>query len=198
MYKQLILVLVNVLFFCTGCPEEMVGAPCVPETDRGEFNIQVSGETWSIETGSVQCATRICLTQVRVNDLATTAVREACKADPTTENCWDRENGPVQLKFSFCSCRCQDQDGNKLSDNPDKYDYLCECPPSTVCQEVMDPIEGGSPKVPGGYCVPSCINTPCSTADDGTPEICTPSKNSEEPWKWFCDPIPEAATEPAE
>ena len=168
----------------------MVGAPCIPETDNGTFNVDINGKTWSIETGSVQCATHICLTQVRTNPQVSGNRKDDCKNDPTIENCWlndDETEGPVQLKFSFCSCRCRDPEGNTQATNPDKYDYLCECPPSTVCEEVMEPIEGVSDKLPGGYCVPNCIANPCDSID--SIEICTPSKSSEEPWKWYCDEI---------
>lgn len=191
MYRYIGGLLMALMFLCTGCPEEMVGAPCVPETDKGEFNIDVEGVTWSLETGSVQCATRICLTQIRPNQ---TASKGDCEERNNLDACWKGNNGPVQLKFSFCSCRCMDAEGHKYKDNTDKYDDLCECPPSTVCEKVMEPIDGGPPNLPGGYCVPSCIHTPCSPdPNTGEPRICTPSKNSDEPWKWYCaevlDPV---------
>jgi hypothetical protein len=155
-----------------GCKEEMVGAPCTPETDKGEFNSSLQGTTYSIETRSVQCATRICLTKTeRVGNL------EDCKADPTLENC---EN--LQDKFSFCSCRCKDAEDHTYQSNPDKYDYLCECPPNTLCEEVLTKIEEAPEKIAGSYCIPKCIANGCPEQDD----VCVPSKNAEEPWNWKC------------
>jgi len=181
------------LLFVAGCKEEMVGAPCIPETDNGAFNVDIAGQSWSIETGSVQCATRICLTQVGRNPRTNDGQIADCKANPSLEACWGEEEQasdlPVQLKFSFCSCRCRDPQGNTYNTNPDKYDYLCECPPSTICEDVMEPIEGVSDKLPGGYCIPNCIANPCESTEEGV-EICTPSKNSEEPWKWYCAAVP--------
>lgn len=154
-----------------GCQEEMVGAPCTPETDKGDFNTTLEGETYSIETRSVQCETRICLTKTKL-----VGSKLECKNDPTMENCED-----VQTKFSFCSCRCKDIDGHTYQSNPDKYDYLCECPPNTLCEEVLGAIEEAPEKITGSYCIPKCIANTCDL-----PEICTPSKNAEEPWNWKC------------
>ncbi|MDD5305767.1 MAG: hypothetical protein PHU25_00460 [Deltaproteobacteria bacterium] len=110
----------------------------------------------------MQCETRVCLTRT---------VFES--------------NG--QQKFSFCSCRCKDSEGHTYQSNPDKYDYLCECPPDTVCLDVLSAIEGAPEKVTGSYCMPNCIASP-SVCDSATPpEVCTPSKDSTEPWKWTCE-----------
>ncbi|MBN2802018.1 MAG: hypothetical protein JXR91_02870 [Deltaproteobacteria bacterium] len=191
--KTITLGLVVLLIGIIGCKEEMVGAPCIPETDDGSFNVGIEGTTWSIETGSVQCATHLCLTQVNKNESSRNV--EACKDNPSLDICWLEKNNegdvvapPAQLKFSFCSCRCEDAEGHKLSDNPDKYSDLCECPPSTVCEKVMDPIPGLSDKLPGSYCVPNCISKPC---DESIDDICTPSKDSKEPWKWTCETTPD-------
>jgi hypothetical protein len=154
-----------------GCQEEMVGAPCVPETDKGEFDSTLEGTTYSIETRSVQCETRICLTKTVVEESG-----DKCEDNPNLDNCEG-----VQSKFSFCSCRCKDMGGNTFNTNPDKYDYLCECPPNTKCEEVLGSIEEAPEKVTGSYCIPDCIATPCEP-----PEICVPSKNSEKPWNWKC------------
>ena len=139
-----------------GCREEMVGAPCVPETDKGEYNSDLQGTTYAIETRSVQCETKVCVTR--------------------TEKLSD-----TQLKYSFCSCRCRDLDGHTYQSDPDKYDYLCECPPDTYCESVLGDIEGAPEKITGSYCIPSCIYSPC---DPG--KTCTPSSDSEEPWIWTC------------
>ena len=54
-----------VSFFGIGCEEPLVGAPCIPETDKGEFKPTLTGETYAVETRSVQCETSICLTKTR-------------------------------------------------------------------------------------------------------------------------------------
>ena len=213
----------RVILFCTmsaiilsmGCEEEMVGAPCVSETDNRKFSTELLSSvakkddvTWSIETGSVQCETHLCLTQSKKNpDADDIEDRSAlCSEDPTEENCGAviESNGnvvqePVLLKFSFCSCRCEDGDGNRKADNPDKYDYLCECPPSAHCEPVLEKIGGSgdsssaiSEKLFGAYCVPECIADPCiddSASHDHLGEVCTPSTNSEEPWLWSCEKV---------
>jgi hypothetical protein len=165
-----------------GCKEEMVGAPCVPETDKGDFNKSASGVTYSIETRSVQCETRICLTKTDAENPV--ADSQPCEDDPSMENCWDGEGGRVQFKFSFCSCRCKDVEGHTYNQNPDKYDDLCECPPNTQCEDVLGAVEGAPEKIMGSYCVPNCIASPCGAA-----EICSPSKDSEKPWEWTCKEI---------
>jgi hypothetical protein len=196
MYKTFFTIAVISFLLTLACKEEMVGAPCTPETDPGTFTPDISGTIWSIEMGSVQCETRICLTQNKTNNYAGAARRIECEEDPTSENCWLKKDAdgniigaPVQLKYSFCSCRCKDQFGNQYKDNPDKYEDLCECPPSTICQEVLEPIEGISDKLPGSYCVPDCIQNPCSQENGA--KICTPSKSSDEPWKWYCATPPD-------
>lgn len=158
-----------------GCAEEMVGAPCTPETDKGDFNASIEGTTYSIETRSVQCETRICVTKTELNSTSDNNPAD-CKANPTQDNCEG-----TQLKFSFCSCRCKDENNHTYQSNPDKYDYLCECPPNTLCEEVLTGIEEAPDKIKGSYCIPKCIANPCTS-----PEICTPSSNPEEPWNWKC------------
>ncbi|HUT76939.1 MAG TPA: hypothetical protein VM285_04595 [Polyangia bacterium] len=168
-----------------GCKEAMVGAPCVPETDKGEFNSSLDGATYSIETRSVQCETRVCLTKTEVNDLVNNTNCENCLDNPDNEEntgvCED-DCAATQLKYSFCSCRCRDSEGNTFQTNPDKYDYLCECPPNTQCEKVIEAIEGAPEKITGSYCIPNCIAIPCPEID----EICVPSKDSEQPWQWKC------------
>lgn len=176
-----------------GCEEEMVGAPCVPETDKGDFSASLTGQTWSIETRSVQCETRLCVTETKENPVAS-SVKEECAADPSLESCWG-EDGAVQAKYSFCSCRCQDVAGHTLNSNPDKYDYLCECPPDTKCLSILKDIEDAPDMIKGSYCVPRCMaNDLCFPEDvDGDGEVenrmCTPSKDSEKPWQWSCQDV---------
>ncbi|MBN2529515.1 MAG: hypothetical protein JXR76_24215 [Deltaproteobacteria bacterium] len=217
MGKSITFIIVTVAFLATGCPEKMVGAPCVSETDNKKFSTELLSEsdvatamTWSIETGSVQCATNLCLTQTKVNKDAEAKIKE-CQDDPSEQTCGaDISNGdvkgePVILKFSFCSCRCKDGDDNSYADNPDKFGDLCECPPSAKCVKVLDKIGGTgdskddnesggsaiSEKLFGSYCVPACIDTPCynQNSSDEKGEVCTPSTNSEEPWLWSCEKL---------
>ncbi len=168
-----------------GCQEEMVGAPCVPETDKGEFSSTLStgSKTWSIETRSVQCETRTCLTTTQDNMLNDSA---ACAADPTLDNCWNGDNGPTQVKYSFCSCQCQDSAGHTYSKNSDKYSYLCECPPNTKCISILKDIEGAPDKIKGSYCVPSCIANDMCYPIAGENRMCVPSSDSTKPWQWKC------------
>jgi len=167
-----------------GCKEAMVGAPCVPETDRGEFNVTLQGSTYSIETRSVQCETRICLTKTQVEGSVDKVFCEDCltaNQDNTGDCLEDCED--VQLKYSFCSCRCRDSAGNTFQTNPDKYDHLCECPPNTQCVKVMDAIEGAPEKITGSYCIPNCIAFGCTDLE----QTCVPSKDSDQPWLWKCE-----------
>jgi len=184
-------------FALLGCPEQMVGAPCIPETDKGDFSATLSGTTWSIETRSVQCKTRVCLTKTAPSGVAAeqiTACQTALPGDQL-EACWEGEGGPTQVKYSFCSCRCKDINGNTYNKNPDKYDYLKECPPNTKCVEVLGDIAEAPDKVKGSYCVPNCIASgECYPDDtDGDDEVenmtCIPSKDSEKPWQWKCTEV---------
>jgi hypothetical protein len=164
-----------------GCKEEMVGAPCIPETDKGEFSQDLSGTTWSIETRSVQCETRVCLTKTARNLVAAEQI-SACQVNPTLENCWEGEGGATQEKYSFCSCRCKDLNGKSG----------CQCPPNTKCVEVLGDIQEAPSKVKGSYCVPNCIASgecyPQDNNADGTVEnfTCMASKDSAKPWQWKC------------
>lgn len=222
MGRIILLITISVAFLVSGCPEQMVGAPCVSETDNRKFSTEllssvtdVEDKVWSIETGSVQCATHLCLTQAKQNKDAKIGGEddkdrvELCRENQTEENCGAVFNSdgsvkaePVLLKFSFCSCRCEDGDGNRYADNPDKYGDLCECPPSAHCVNVLDKIGGTgndnddgstiSEKLFGGYCVPWCIDDQCQVTEatgDDLGEVCTPSTNSEEPWLWTCEKI---------
>jgi hypothetical protein len=188
-----------------GCKDEMVGAPCVPETDKGEFSAVATGTTWSIETRSVQCETRVCLTKTGPNpvsdeyDIACQAAQglDATDGGMTPEEvenaimeaCWEGEGGMVHAKYSFCSCRCRDIAGNTYNKNPDKFDYLCECPPNTQCVDVLGDIEAAPDKVKGSYCVPNCIAGGECYPQGGENYMCTPSKDSEKPWQWACSEV---------
>ena len=156
------------LLFLASCEEWMVGAPCKPETDNGSFIQSLSGDTYALETRSVQCETSICIT----------------KSEFRSKD----ENGvPVQNKYSFCSCRCEDKDGHGYDRNSDKYDDLCECPSGSFCSTdvVSNNIEQIPDAIKGGYCLPNCIGDPNQYCP-GPTKKCVPPTDSEEPWKWQC------------
>jgi hypothetical protein len=156
-----------------GCEEWLVGAPCAPETDLGVFTPGITGTNYAIETRSVQCDTGICVTVTEGTGNA---------ADDQADNDYDKYEG-TEAKYSFCSCRCKDADGHKYDRNNDKYDDLCECPPNTMCEQVLSNAIADAPeKIKGWYCIPKCIIIPCDDSD----EVCTPSSDSKEPWKWAC------------
>ncbi len=159
--------------FGLGCDEWLVGAPCTPETDKGTFTLGLQGENFAIETRNVQC-------QGSTPMMCVTATIEDKPANDT-ENLYEKWKD-TQLKYSFCSCRCRDAEGNKYDKNSDKYSDLCECPPNTVCKMVLgNNIDEAPLKIRGSYCIPRCIEEGC--LDN---EACTPSSDSEEPWKWQC------------
>ncbi len=141
-----------------GCREEPVGAPCFPESDDGSFKEQ-KGTTDLIETRSVQCETRTCVTRT------------------TSRN-------DIDNKYSFCSCKCKNLEGHEV----DKEEDLCECPPNTRCSEVSFPIDDTPDKVLGRYCIPSCIIEGCVDDSGLLSENyqCTPSRDSDKPWNWKC------------
>lgn len=153
------------LIFLASCEEWMVGAPCKPETDVGTYVPNLTSSTYALETRSVQCQTSVCITKTEYRDSDT------------------------QFKYSFCSCRCKDKNGHKYDRNSDKYDDLCECPSGTVCSE--DVVNNNIDQIPdtlkGSYCLPGCIDEPC-TEVGGIDYKCTPPNDSEEPWKWKCKP----------
>ena len=154
--------LLLVMGFVLGCDVFMVGAPCKPETDKGDYSEELKNTTYAIETRSVQCETSMCVTKTEVRPGAAGG----------------------QLKYSFCSCRCKDKTGHGYDRNNDKYDDLCECPPGSICSPdvVSNNIDQVPDKLKGSYCIPDCIAEPCSRES----EICTPSNDSDEPWKWKC------------
>ncbi|MBN2341066.1 MAG: hypothetical protein JXX29_11135 [Deltaproteobacteria bacterium] len=185
--------------------EVEVGVECDPPPDLPLYNTALLASDdnaidVNIEVGAAECKTEVCLNITQVNPDADYQRKDNCFNDPTTENCDAvTENGgaevlaePVLLNFTFCSCRCEDGDGNRYSDNPDKYDYLCECPPSTVCKPVLNQLTTAVSGIAGAYCVPRCIDEPCVTTDgtnEHLGEVCTPSSSSEEPWKWNCETL---------
>jgi hypothetical protein len=166
-----------------GCEEWLVGSPCVAETDTGEFvNLETPGATtYALETRSVQCqgANMVCLTTLHRYE----APRG--NENGNAQNEYELWEG-THVKYSFCSCRCRDDQGHKYDRNSDKYDDLCPCPTRTTCVEVLGSDIEAPEKVRGSYCMPNCVADPTQCTVD---ETCTPSSNSEEPWKWSCKAI---------
>lgn len=162
---------------CAGCDVWMVGAPCVPETDNGEFKTELADDTYAVETRSVQCETSLCIT----------LTKQVKPVDASGDNIFEKYKD-TQEKYSFCSCRCRDAEGHGYDQNSDKYDDLCECPTSTQCVSVLgNNIEDAPEKVKGSYCIPNCVIEGCAGMDnEGNRQKCTPSSDSEEPWKWRC------------
>ena len=164
-----------------GCEEWLVGAPCVAETDTGEFvPLETEGATtYSLETRSVQCqgANMVCLTTLH-RDIDG-------YPDMTGANEYEQWLD-THVKYSFCSCRCKDANGNKYDRNSDKYDDLCPCPTRTTCVEVLGSDIEAPENVQGSYCMPNCVADPTLCAEE---ETCTPSSNSDEPWLWKCKVI---------
>ena len=162
-----------------GCEEWLVGSPCVAETDTGEFvNLEAKGATtYALETRSVQCkgSNMVCLTNLHRYEDARGDTNEGV----TEYDIWEG----THVKYSFCSCRCKDDQGNEYERNSDKYDDLCECPTRTTCVEVLGSDIDAPEKVRGSYCMPNCVADPLMCTVD---ETCTPSSDSDAPWKWSC------------
>ncbi|MCP4676900.1 MAG: hypothetical protein GY854_15565 [Deltaproteobacteria bacterium] len=191
--------------FGLGCEEWFVGAPCTPETDDGTFTKELSGESYAIETRSSQCtgdSPMMCVTKTTTDGASVSEPKKAVADNPTAcennsdcsgefpickDNVCNRTQHDIwigtQQKFSFCSCRCEDADGNKYDRNSDKYSGLCECPPNTTCKSILGKnIEDAPTKIQGSYCIPACIVEECTYSD----QVCSPSSDSKEPWKWKC------------
>ncbi|MCP4604299.1 MAG: hypothetical protein GY847_27890 [Proteobacteria bacterium] len=171
-----------------GCDEWMVGAPCVPETDKGEFRKEIADKNYAIETRALQCqgdTPMVCMTKTKVRD----SQRQAEEGEELSDfQIYEGRSGyGTQTKYSFCSCRCKDADGEQYDRNSDKYDDLCECPPNTICESVLNKnVQGAPDNIKGSYCIPNCIADGCEHHTQG--EECKPSSDSEEPWKWHCAP----------
>jgi hypothetical protein len=124
-----------------GCSSPAVGDPCLPEqvpTDGFAHN-----EAY-VESGSVQCETRVCLVYQLGGD-----PREGCvpRGNPDCapgQPCEPLVRCPTQEEISdhvYCTCRC-DAGETGLD--------TCECPVGYKCTEVL---EQGDRGVRGSYCV---------------------------------------------
>jgi hypothetical protein len=125
------------------CATPAVGDPCLPE--QVPDNGFADNESY-VESGSVQCETRVCLVYELGGD-----PREGCvpKGDPSCipgagKSCEPVVRCPDQQEIDehvYCTCRCK-ADGTGLD--------TCECPTGYVCTEVL---EQGDRGIRGDYCV---------------------------------------------
>ncbi len=158
-----------------GCEPETepagVGDPCVPEEEHqptfGGFDYMEV----SVETGSVQCRTRVCLVnqfQGRVScpygqteadlELPATDPRR-CRlpgtSDPVTVRVPPQlvrrtaaASPPRHPEYAkdavYCSCRC---------DGPDPNARYCRCPSGFHCEKLIEDLGFGSAELAGSYCV---------------------------------------------
>jgi hypothetical protein len=126
-----------------GCASPAVGDPCLPE--QVPDNGFVDSESY-VESGSVQCETRVCLVYELGGD-----PRQGCvpKGDPlcaptSSQTCEPVVRCPAQQEIDehvYCTCRC-DADGTGID--------TCECPTGYRCTEVLQQGDRG---VRGSYCV---------------------------------------------
>lgn len=114
-----------------GCSTSSVGDPCTPEqVPAGGFD---PSETF-LETGSVQCATRVCLVDNLAGD-----PNDVCGQPGASENCVQ----PSEIEDKvFCSCRCSAPSGSSVP--------TCGCPSGFLCEDIL---ETGGEGLRGGYCV---------------------------------------------
>jgi hypothetical protein len=113
-----------------GCSTPAVGAPCLPEqVPEDGFDAREA----YIESGSLQCETRVCMVYQLAGD-----PREGCVAT-ATRTCAD----PAATERSvYCTCRC-DSEGASDSD--------CQCPTGYACSKVLE--QQATAGVNGKYCV---------------------------------------------
>ena len=110
----------------SSCEAPGVGDPCLPEAlpESG-----ARGQTYTIESPSLQCRTRVCLALDLVGDPEARAGQEGYISPA------DRE------ERSYCSCKCG---------GPDLDSVQCACPEDFECCDVATL---GSPQTRGSYCV---------------------------------------------
>lgn len=132
----------------SGCTDEGVGDPCIPETIPCNAEGTVCGVRKSesyIEATSVQCRSRLCIVHKLDNSSEKIPAdpRKTCDKfddpdDPDAEGCLDPKE---LLKSVYCTCRC---DGPKTSLE------FCDCPDDFTCEPILNL---GGPGIQGSYCV---------------------------------------------
>ena len=137
----LALLLLGLASVAVGCTGSGIGDPCVPESvpANGFDNREVY-----LETGSVQCRTRVCMVYRLQGDPR--QVRDTDSCSDGSDTCVSQEALDQQV---FCSCRCDVPAGDQAN-TP-----LCDCGDGFDCVE--DVVTTGGVGVRGAYCVP-CID----------------------------------------
>jgi len=122
------------------CSETGVGDACIPR--QVPLDGFLASETY-LETGSVQCATRVCLIRELAGDPKNTQ-EDGCPLGEAT--CVPESDVADKV---YCSCRCGDPAGSGLP--------TCGCPDGFTCEEVL---ETGGDGLRGSYCVREDVATP--------------------------------------
>jgi hypothetical protein len=130
-------------FLVVGCAPSGLGDPCTPEAiDTGGFHEREV----TVEAGSAQCRTRVCVVFHLEGDPRRVVGTESCP--PGTDRCVvDDPSGasaalPNSLDRVFCSCRCGAASGNTALP-------LCACADGFLC--VPEGEDGA------GFCVPGAV-----------------------------------------
>lgn len=138
----------------SGCDSSHVGDPCLPEEEYGQDFGGFSVDETSVETRSLQCASRICL----VNHFQGRASCPYGQSGPGgSERClvpgtdvgidvpvkaWNVTRPPDAAVY--CSCRC---------DGPDPGADYCTCPSGFACAKLIDELDLGANELSGSYCI---------------------------------------------
>ena len=125
--------LLSIALLGAACSEIGVGDACVPQqVPPGGF---LPSETY-LETGSIECATRVCLVRELDGD-PNNLQEDGCPLGEDT--CVPASDVAESV---YCSCRCGAPAGSGLP--------TCGCPGGFKCEEVL---ETGGDGLRGSYCV---------------------------------------------
>lgn len=110
-----------------------VGDSCTPDlVPVGGF---LANETF-LETGSVQCETRVCLVRELGRD-----PNDICGQPDATQDCVTANEVAERV---YCSCRCSVPEGSLVP--------ICPCPSGFKCEDIL---RTGGASLEGGYCIRS-------------------------------------------
>lgn len=140
-----------------GCNSARVGDPCVPEDEYSEKFSSFSAEEVNVESASLQCESRLCLSnhfQGRVSCPYGQTEQQA-QNDP---RCFipgtkTPVSGAVEPQLLarraedtvYCSCRC---------DGPEANARYCECPSGYACKELVPRFGlNKQAQLVGSYCI---------------------------------------------
>lgn len=191
----------SVLFvgWLLGCDSGGVGDPCVPEE---EFSSRFSGFSIlgaTVESGSFQCSTRLCLMnhfQGRVSCPEGQSEADLELSSSDSKQCFlpgtdgsdeaDAIAVPVQpwdldrpaARTVYCSCRCE---------GPDPNARYCKCPSGFECRPLIPETGLGQDQLVGSYCIregtafsdgevggPTCGDRPDDPACEPSPLLSAP------------------------